>query len=219
MAERLRTIEQSHIHSSTNLMAVLTEMRDELRAELASVSTAVSDLFTRKFNVTVGLEPRGADPILASPIDSPPTQPEYTVPQQEQQEQSSPVQQPSSTVVAEASPPISSPGPAAYEVVFNRELCTATAAYREYVEGLDGKLSLKVMNQRYKAKWRSSNSDRTHWQRRKVLYAIVERLMIAQRTTWQLASRDIDRQKDVHSKSLDWVQKNMETVLGWFGVE
>jgi len=81
------------------------------------------------------------------------------------------------------------------------------------------KVSLKLMNQKYKAKWRSSNSDRTHWQRRKVFYTVVEELMGTRRTTWQLAARDVDRQNDVHKKSLDRVQKNMETVLSWFRVE
>jgi len=119
-------------------MAVLIKMRDELRAELASVSTAVSDLFTRKSNVTVGLEPWGGEPVIASSISSSPTRPENSASQQVQPEGVSPVQQPSNTVITESSQPISTSQETGSESHFNRDLSTVTAAYREHVEGLDG---------------------------------------------------------------------------------
>ena len=103
--------------------------------------------------------------------------------------------------------------------VFDRDITTATVAYQEYEEGLDGKISLKLLNQLSKAKWRAHNRDRTHWQRRKNLYEIVENVMAAQQTTWQIAARDVDCKKDLHGKSLDWVQKNKGDVLAWFGLE
>jgi len=46
------------------------------------IEAAIRNLFTGKFKITVGLEAHGGDPILASPIDSPSTEPENTVPQQ-----------------------------------------------------------------------------------------------------------------------------------------
>jgi len=51
------------------------------------------------------------------------------------------------------------------------------------------------------------------------LYEIVEKVMAVQQTTWQIAARDVDRKKEVHDKSLDWVQKNKGAVVAWFGLE
>jgi hypothetical protein len=103
-----------------------------------------------------------------------------------------------------------------FEMSFNRGLTTVTAAYKEYTDGLDGKPSVKAMNTKYKARWRSSAPDRTHWSRRKVLYSIVESLSAASDNSPVVAARDLDRMKDMHSKSIDWIQKNKHAALAWF---
>lgn len=104
-------------------------------------------------------------------------------------------------------------------MIFNRSLTSASSVYREYENGLDGCLSVKEMNTKYKAKWRASNQDRTFYQRRKVIYECIAKIACIKQLDPMIAAKELDKYKDQNKRSLDWITKHPAEALGWIGID
>lgn len=100
----------------------------------------------------------------------------------------------------------------------NRNIRTVNDLWREYTIGLDDAIgsgrrrlpAVRDLEMQFGTKWRSKEKDRRFFNRRKIIYQEVERMVRDNAMTESDAVRELDRLISSNNASLDWLQRHLK---------
>ncbi|KAL9934753.1 hypothetical protein V8E36_006528 [Tilletia maclaganii] len=95
----------------------------------------------------------------------------------------------------------------------NRTLSSITEVWREYAEGINGGPAVQTLETDWQHRWRAGTAARKCFSQRNKLYKIVQQLAVQRHITPAAAAQALDDARLAMKRSVDWCQKNAESLL------